>query len=62
MKGWVKHYQANTEKRYNVLSLFFIGKRVTENNHVKVTLKDFASAFKELLICTQKQVYFVCIH
>ena len=61
-KGWVKYYQANTEKRYNVLSLFFIGRRVVNNKHIKLTLEDFENAFKELSIFAQKQVDFVGIH
>ncbi len=61
-KGWIKRYQANTVKRYSVLSIFFLGKRVVNDKLIKFTLKDFNSAFRELSICAYNQVNFVGIH
>jgi len=60
-KGWTKHYQANTEKRYTVLSVFFLGRRITNDKELEFTKKDFITAFRQLSGLAQKQVNFVGI-
>jgi hypothetical protein len=60
-KGWTKHYQANTEKRYNVLSIFFLGRRLINDKRLKFSKDDFTAAFQKLSELTQNQVNFVGI-
>ena len=61
-KGWVKKYQENTEKRYTVLSVFFLGRRLTNDKQLEFTAKDFTTAFRQLSKLAQKQVNFVGIY
>lgn len=61
-KGWSRHFQANTEKRHTVLSVFFLGKRVLTDSVFSYSLRDAAIAFRELSHRAKKQVHFVGIN
>lgn len=45
-RGWDKHFQANTEKRRAVLSVFFLGRRVIRNSRFKLARSDLDDATK----------------
>jgi len=47
-KSWQRHFQANTEKKRNVLSLFFLGRRVLHNTRLKLSRDDLYHAFHQL--------------
>ncbi len=61
-KGWMKRYQVNTERRYSVLSVFFLGRRLISDEHFKSSKKDFATAFRQISDLAQNQVNFVGIY
>jgi len=60
-RQWVRHFQANTERRRPVLSVFFLGKRLLECLHFKISRQDIAQAFRELPLIASRQVEFVGI-
>jgi len=60
-KEWIRHFQANTERRYPVLSVFFLGTRLLESRHFKFTQQDVNEAFQNLPNIAAKQVEFVGI-
>ena len=60
-KEWIRHFQANTERRYPVLSVFFLGTRLLESRHFKLTQQDVKEAFQNLPNIAAKQVEFVGI-
>jgi hypothetical protein len=47
-KSWQRHFQANTEKKRNVLSIFFLGRRVLHNTRLKLSRGDLDDAFDRL--------------
>lgn len=61
IKGWAKHFQANTEKRSAVLSALFLGKRLVHDKRFRYDGRDLVLAFRELASLAQKQVNFVGI-
>lgn len=60
-RGLIKHYQVNTEKRYTVLSIFFLGRRLIHDKQFKSSTKDVTTASRLLSELAQKQVNFVGI-
>jgi len=60
-KGWAKHFPANTEKRYTVLSLLFLGKRLLNDKRFQYGRRDMTAAFREISNMIHEQVNFVGI-
>ena len=60
-KQWARHFQANTERRYPVLSVFFLGTRLLESVSFTFTRRDVNDAFNELPTIAAEQVEFVGI-
>jgi len=54
----MRHFQANTERRRSVLSVFFLGSRLLASDRFKFTLKDIEDAFMELPKIACEQVKF----
>jgi hypothetical protein len=61
MKGFTKYYQVNTEKRYTVLSIFFLGRRLMNDKQIKPSNEDYAAASRQLSVFAQTQANFVGI-
>ena len=47
-RQWHRHFQANTERRRNVLSMVFVGQELWRNHRFKVTLAELFDALKRL--------------
>jgi len=60
-RQWVRRFQANTERRRPVLSVFFLGKRLLECLHFKISRQDIEQAFREFPLIVYRQVEFVGI-
>ncbi len=60
-RDWTRHFQANTERRYPVLSVFFLGTRLLESRSFKFTHPDVTDAFKQLPNIAAGQVKFAGI-
>ena len=45
-RQWVRHFQANTERRRPVLSTVFLGQELWRNHRFKVTLAELLDALK----------------
>ena len=60
-REWTRHFQANTERRYPVLSVFFLGTRLLESRSFKFTHRDVTDAFKQVPQMAAGQVKFVGI-
>ncbi len=60
-REWTRHFQANTERRYPVLSVFFLGTRLLESRSFKLTHRDATDAFKQVPQIAAGQVKFVGI-
>lgn len=48
-RGWQRHFQANTEKRRNVLSIPFLGKAVIAKPDFRITSADLAESLSQLI-------------
>lgn len=46
--GWMRHFQANTESRRPVLSIFFLGRRMLKNNRLRLSTQRIYDAMREL--------------
>ena len=60
-RKWTRHFQANTERRHAVLSVFFLGTRLLESRRFISTQQDVDNAFHEVPNIAVKQVEFVGI-
>ena len=49
-RQWVRHFQANTERRRLVLSTVFFGQQMWRNHRFRVTLSELFGALKRLKI------------
>jgi len=47
-QGWMKHFQANTERNKPVLSVFFLGRRIMKSTRFQPTRADLYTAADEL--------------
>ncbi|MGH8594927.1 MAG: hypothetical protein ACREV3_14085 [Gammaproteobacteria bacterium] len=47
-RGWARHFQANTERREPVLSLFFLGRELLHSARLRLTLTELLDAFRQL--------------
>ena len=47
-RQWIRHFQANTERRRPVLSTVFLGQELWRNHRFKVTLAELLDAMKRL--------------
>lgn len=45
---WTRHFQANTERRRNVLSIVFLGQQLSNYTHLTVTWTELIEAFEGL--------------
>jgi|TARA_B100000315_G_scaffold150895_1_gene139690 hypothetical protein len=54
---WMKHFQANTESRKPVLSIFFLGRRMFKSTRLRLSTRDLYAAMNALpqLINTSAQ-------
>lgn len=57
-RKWVRHFQANTEQRRNVLSAVFVGRELLRNHRLKVPYIELMDALEHLkhLIAKQAQL------
>ena len=57
-RQWVRHFQANTERRRPVLSTVFLGQELWRNHRFKVRLGELFGALKRLrLLVIQEASY-----
>lgn len=47
-RGWTRHFQANTERREPVLSLFFLGRELLHSPRLRITFSKLLDAFRQL--------------
>ena len=47
-KDWMRHFQANTESRKPVLSIFFLGRRMLKSHRFRLSKRDLYDAMHEL--------------
>lgn len=47
-RQWTRHFQANTERRRNVLSTVFLGQQLWRNPHLTITRSELSDAFRQL--------------
>jgi len=47
-RRWERHFQANTERRRNVLSTVFLGRELLRNHRLKLTLAELAHSIQRL--------------
>jgi hypothetical protein len=48
-RRWTRHFQANTERRREVLSTFFLGQQVWRSTHFRVTYTELRDALEQLI-------------
>lgn len=56
LKGWARHFQANTVTDRTVLSMGFLGKEVLKTDRFEIRRRDLTRAMKQLRIHIQQQV------
>jgi len=54
-QGWMRHFQANTERRHAVLSLVFLGREVLNHPGYILNLPALHAAFRQLKIVLRSQ-------
>lgn len=47
-KGWMRHFQANTERREPVLSILFLGRQLLQDLRLRLSTQELQTAFHEL--------------
>lgn len=47
-RQWTRHFQANTERKRDVLSTVFLGQQLWRNPHMTVTYRELIEAFEQL--------------
>lgn len=47
-RGWARHFQANTERREPVLSLFFLGRELFHSARLRITFTELLDTFRQL--------------
>jgi len=60
-RDWMRRFQANTEKKKPVLSIFFLGNRLIRNHRLQLERNDLVWALKQLPLVAHDQVKFVGI-
>lgn len=55
---WTRHFQANTERRRNVLSLVFLGQQLWRYPHLAVTAKELKQTFNHFAKLISQQARF----
>jgi hypothetical protein len=56
-RGWQKHFQANTERREPVLSVFFLGKELLRSHRFNVTTAELVSAARTIPLHVHQQAF-----
>ncbi len=56
-RGWARHFQANTEFREPVLSVFFLGREVMRSHRFRVTRAELLDAARSLPLIVQEQAF-----
>ena len=55
LKGWARHFQANTITDRTVLSMGFLGKEVLNTERFEIRRGDLAQAMKQLRVLLHEQ-------
>ena len=59
-RQWGRQFQANTERRRNVLSTVFLGRELWRNHRFKVTLTELFDSLKRLKLLVVQETQFAC--
>ena len=57
-RQWARQFQANTERRRNVLSAVFLGRELWRNHRFKVTLTELFDTLKHLKLLVVQEAQF----
>ena len=57
-RQWIRHFQANTERRQGVLSTVFLGQQLWRNHRFKVTPAELFDALKHLKFLVMREAQY----